>query len=106
MGAGGSDPHPSREEPWWKGNGSFQKLLGGGSDCEPRTESVERGEINCGASLPNVLLEILNCLVPQAEGMPGPARNNPPRRQPGCGDTGETFPGSRKGRTCPSRRGI
>jgi len=27
--------------------------------------SVERGEINCGASLPNVLLQILNCVVPQ-----------------------------------------
>lgn len=42
------------------GGSSFQKplraKLGGGSDYEPRTGSVETGEINCGASLPNVLL--------------------------------------------------
>lgn len=42
--------------------------------------ALKGGEINCGASLPNVLLEILSCLVPQAEGS---ARNNPPRRHPG-----------------------
>lgn len=42
------------------GDTSFQKLLrarlGGGSDYEPRTWSVETEEINCGASLPNMLL--------------------------------------------------
>lgn len=56
----GPGPQPSREEKRWRGHASFETLLRarleGGSDYEPRTGSVEMGEINCGASLPNVLL--------------------------------------------------
>lgn len=56
--------------------------------------------------MPNVLLEILNCLIPQDKvqgGRPGAARNNPPGKQPGpwaAGTGGGTLPGGEKGRSC------